>query len=102
MVNAGLSRLRPFEPQDTDMILDASIDPLIPLITTVPAHSSHVAALVFIERLHDRLVERSGYWIGPQHRNRGTASAASIAITRWGLPQPGIQRLKLYVEPWSE
>jgi [ribosomal protein S5]-alanine N-acetyltransferase len=131
---ANRYRLRPFEWRDAALIQEASKDPLIPLISTVPSCGSHTAAVEFIERQHHRLVERSGYsfaivdsstgqasgqiglwlknandgrasigyWIGPNHRKRGAATAALAALSEWGLTRPGIHRLELYVEPWNE
>lgn len=127
-------RLRPWEAADVPVVRDASRDPLIPLITTVPAAGSDAGALAFVERQHRRLAEGSGYsfaiaaaasnvavgqiglwlknqqqgrasigyWIAPGHRRRGAASAALAAVSSWGLRQPGIHRLELYVEPWNE
>jgi ribosomal-protein-alanine N-acetyltransferase len=54
-------KLRPFTTDDVPVIQDVSNDPLIPLITTVPANGSKQAALAFIERQHQRLADKSGY-----------------------------------------
>lgn len=54
-------RLRPFEDKDIELVHEASADPLIPLMTTVPASGSNEEMLAFIERQHHRLVTRSGY-----------------------------------------
>lgn len=54
-------RLRPFDVKDAGLVREASIDPLIPLITTVPANGSDEEILDFINRQHHRLVDRSGY-----------------------------------------
>ncbi|MDR6508121.1 GNAT family protein [Arthrobacter oryzae] len=54
-------RLRPFSTDDVAVIQEVSEDPLIPLITTVPASGSKTAALAFIQRQHQRLADRSGY-----------------------------------------
>lgn len=43
-----------------------------------------------------------GYWVGPEHRNKGIVSTALDAISRWGLSLPEIHRLELYVEPWNQ
>ncbi|MDH6238377.1 GNAT family N-acetyltransferase [Cryobacterium sp. CG_9.6] len=53
--------LRSFQPNDAPMIQEASGDPLIPLITSVPSDNSVDAALAFIERQHQRLQVRAGY-----------------------------------------
>ncbi|MCP1411746.1 GNAT family N-acetyltransferase [Paenarthrobacter sp. A20] len=127
-------RLRPFTTADVPVVQEASRDPLIPAITTVPASGSRQAALAFIERQHQRLVDGTGYsfaiadsssdqavgqiglwlknlsqgrasigyWVAPSHRGKGAASSALAALAVWGLAQPGIQRLELYVEPWNE
>ncbi|WP_309993524.1 GNAT family N-acetyltransferase [Paenarthrobacter nitroguajacolicus] len=100
----------------------------------VPASGSRQAALAFIERQHQRLVDGTGYsfaiadsssdqavgqiglwlknlsqgrasigyWVAPIHRGKGAASSALGALAAWGLAQPGIHRLELYVEPWNE
>lgn len=44
----------------------------------------------------------TGYWIGPEHRRRGYATAALTAISRWGLTLDGVYRIELYVEPWNQ
>lgn len=54
-------RLRPFEAKDAELIGEASVDPLIPLITSVPSNGTDKEMLDFIDRQHHRLVERSGY-----------------------------------------
>ncbi|MBW6433475.1 GNAT family N-acetyltransferase [Actinoplanes hulinensis] len=54
--------------------------------------------------LHDYRHGRAsiGYWLAPQHRGHGYASAALRALTRWARTLPDIARLELYVEPWNE
>lgn len=53
--------LRPWRGADVDVILEASQDPLIPLVTGVPTTRSTAEALAFIERQHGRVRDRSGY-----------------------------------------
>lgn len=53
--------LRPFEHKDAQLVREASIDPLIPLITTVPPNGTDEQLHEFINRQHQRLVDRSGY-----------------------------------------
>lgn len=54
-------RLRPFEVKDSELVREASTNPLIPLITTVPSNGTDEEILNFIDRQHHRLVARSGY-----------------------------------------
>lgn len=53
--------LRPFEARDADTVASATADPLIPLITTVPAHGSAADVAAYLRRQHDRLEEGAGY-----------------------------------------
>lgn len=78
---AGPFRLRPFALTDVDVVREASADPLIPLITTVPA--------AFTE---DE---------GRTARGRGAAGFAVVTLARWAHHDLGIPRLQLYVEPWN-
>lgn len=61
LLDAPPYRSRPFERRDAPLIQRAAGDPLIPLITTVPAIGSPASAVEFIERQHQRLLDRSGY-----------------------------------------
>lgn len=54
-------RLRPFETKDAGLVREASLDPLIPLITTVPGNGTDDEISKYILRQRRRLVERSGY-----------------------------------------
>lgn len=124
--------LRPFADRDAALVIAAAADPLIPLITTVPREPDPAAALAFVRRQHERATSGTGYsfavaptgqdvavgqvglwpgpdgrasvgyWIGPQHRGRGFATAALALVSRWGLGLDGVHRLELYVEPWNE
>lgn len=54
--------LRPFGPADAPLVAEASTDPLIPLITTVPPAPADVADIAaFIDRQHDRARTGQGY-----------------------------------------
>lgn len=61
VIDACGYRLRPFNAGDAPLIQNASSDPLIPLITTVPCNGTRKEISEFINRQHHRLVERSGY-----------------------------------------
>jgi len=53
--------LRAFGPRDADLVGSVVDDPLIPLITTVPASGSPVEVNAYLQRQHDRLVCGAGY-----------------------------------------
>jgi ribosomal-protein-alanine N-acetyltransferase len=54
-------RLRPFEMTDMDLVREASSDPYIPLITSVPAVFSEGEGVAFIERQWSRARLGQGY-----------------------------------------
>jgi ribosomal-protein-alanine N-acetyltransferase len=54
-------RLRKFCHADLNLVREAASDPLIPLITTVPAMFTEEEGLKFIERQLDRLLQGIGY-----------------------------------------
>ncbi len=58
---AGPFRLRPFTLADIDAVREASGDPLIPLITTVPATFTEDEGRRFIERQWSRAEQGTGY-----------------------------------------
>jgi [ribosomal protein S5]-alanine N-acetyltransferase len=58
---AGPFRLRPFELTDIEVVREASNDPLIPLITTVPAAFTEHEGRRFIERQRNRAEQGTGY-----------------------------------------
>lgn len=71
--------LRAFIAADVGLIQSASRDPLIPLITSVPATSGRTEALAFMERQHQRLKSGSGW-------SFAVADAASnVAVGQIGL-----------------
>jgi [ribosomal protein S5]-alanine N-acetyltransferase len=53
--------LRPFADKDAGVVQMAAGDPLIPLITTVPASGDPAAVRAYIDRQHDRLPSGEGY-----------------------------------------
>ena len=53
--------LRAFRTEDAGLVLSATGDALIPLITTVPASGGAAAAEAYIERQHERLASGTGY-----------------------------------------
>jgi len=60
-LEAGSFRLRPFAVADAGMVCEASSDPYIPLITTVPAVYTEDEGREFIERQWDRAERGTGY-----------------------------------------
>ncbi|WP_258312211.1 GNAT family N-acetyltransferase [Streptomyces araujoniae] len=53
--------LRPWEMSDLPLVREASHDPYIPLITTVPARYSDAAAEAFVRRQWERAATGAGY-----------------------------------------
>ena len=53
--------LRPFDLSDLRLVRQASSDPYIPAITSVPAPYSDDEGRVFIERQHSRAIDGHGY-----------------------------------------
>lgn len=132
VIDAGIVRLRDFTADDAALVVSASSDPLIPLITTVPMTPDATDAQAYITRQNTRLpsgvgyayaIARTsddvavgyigvsfrdqgrasiGYWIGPEHRGHGHAAQALQALSDWALTELSIPRLELYVEPWNE
>ena len=124
-------RLRPWELSDLDLVREASGDPYIPLITSVPSAFSEAEGVAFIERQWSRArlgqgypfviagaaTDRGvgviglrnvdegrvsiGYWVVKPARGRGTAAHALRAVAAWGLGELRIPRLELTVEPWN-
>lgn len=60
-LDAGPVRLRPFEQRDLALVEEASVDELIPLITTVPSAYTEEAGLAYLERQASRLETRAGW-----------------------------------------
>lgn len=58
---AGPFRLRAFEPRDVAMVVEASVDPVIPLISSVPPEASATDAAAFVDRQRHRLRDGYGY-----------------------------------------
>jgi RimJ/RimL family protein N-acetyltransferase len=53
--------LRAFGPRDAEIVTSAANDPLIPLITTVPANDSPADVDAYIQRQQERLSTGAGY-----------------------------------------
>jgi RimJ/RimL family protein N-acetyltransferase len=53
--------LRAFRDEDAGLVQSVAADPLIPLITTVPASGDLDDARAYVERQHERLVSGQGY-----------------------------------------
>ncbi|MFJ1585781.1 GNAT family N-acetyltransferase [Streptomyces sp. NPDC088197] len=130
VLGAGDYTLRPWSMADLHAVREASTDPLIPLITTVPPVYSDAEGIAFVERQWGRpaagrypmVIARAsdgcavgnvgldiisadratvGYWVLASARRAGAAGSALKAITEWGLHELGIARLDLYAEPWN-
>ncbi|MDO5494384.1 MAG: N-acetyltransferase, partial [bacterium] len=55
VLSDGRVTLRALRDSDVEVVRSAAHDPLIPLITTVPASGATEEALAYIARQHDRL-----------------------------------------------
>ena len=124
-------RLRPWGRGDLATVAEASRDPYIPKVTTVPTPYSKRAGERWLERQAARsgggealslaIAEAStdeavgalvlghrgeglyglGYWLVRQARGRGLASRAVALASAWALARPGVAELEALVEPWN-
>jgi RimJ/RimL family protein N-acetyltransferase len=124
--------LRAWRLSDLPTVVEASRDPYIPKITTVPAPMTKDAGQRWLERQDARsrsgigvslaIVEATagdavgavvlmhrghglyglGYWLLRDARGRGLASRAVALVTPWALDQPDVRELEALVEPWNE
>jgi RimJ/RimL family protein N-acetyltransferase len=124
--------LRGWRRSDLPTIVEASRDPYIPKVTTVPAPLTKDAGERWLERQDTRsrsgigvslaIVEATageavgavvlmhrghglyglGYWLLRGVRGRGLASRAVALVTPWALAQPDVTGLEAHVEPWNE
>ncbi|MFC8586163.1 GNAT family N-acetyltransferase [Streptomyces sp. NPDC057217] len=113
--------LRPWRLSDLDLVREASGDPYIPLVTTVPSPYSGAEGRAFVERRWERAASGTGYpfvLVDPGGRPVGTvglwpdgeeaalgywvvAAAGLAAVADWALRELGIPRLVLHIEPWD-
>jgi hypothetical protein len=77
--------LREFTGADAGLVQSVAGDPLIPLITTVPASGTAADARAFIARQHDRLVTGVGYSFAIADAVTG-AAAGQIGLWLRDLP----------------
>jgi RimJ/RimL family protein N-acetyltransferase len=61
VIEAGEVVLRPFELRDAALVVAVASDPLIPLVTTVPATGDPDEAAAYVRRQQGRLAEGVGY-----------------------------------------
>lgn len=43
----------------------------------------------------------AGYSVSPEHRGRGVAGSALLALTTFAWTIPPLHRIELYIEPWN-
>jgi [ribosomal protein S5]-alanine N-acetyltransferase len=124
--------LRPWRKTDVGAVIEASRDPYIPKVTSVPAPFTKGAGERWLERQDVRsrsglgvslaiadpasdeavgavvLMHRGGgvhglgYWLLLPARGRGLASSAVALVVDWAVVQPGVAELEALVEPWNE
>ena len=117
---------------DLPTVVEASRDPYIPKVTSVPAPYSKGVGERWLERQLGRqtsgvglslaiadafddaaagavlVIHRGhglygiGYWLVRRARGSGLASRAVALIAPWALAQPGVSGLEALVEPWNE
>jgi len=127
-----LVSLRPWRRSDIATVVDASRDPYIPKVTTLPAPFTKGAGERWLDRQDARsrsgvgvslaIAEPSsdeavgavvimhrgggvhglGYWLLAKARGRGLASRAVGLVVGWALAEPGVAELEALVEPWNE
>ncbi|WP_420367066.1 GNAT family N-acetyltransferase [Curtobacterium sp. L1-20] len=88
-----LVRLREWRPSDVAVVQEASRDPLIPLITTVPVTDGKPEALAFVERQSARLRTGAGYAFA-------IANANDVAVGHVGLFFASGQRTRASAGYW--
>lgn len=66
-------RLRPFRPEDIDLVKEASCDDFIPLITTVPSKWTPQEGQAFIDRQNSRLTSGAGWSLAIVDQTSGRA-----------------------------
>ncbi len=78
--------LRPWEMSDLPLVREASRDPYIPLITTIPARYSDAAAEAFVRRQWERAATGAGYPFAIV-RSRDRRPVGSIGLWLRELPE---------------
>lgn len=116
-IDDGAIRLRAFDAGDLAIVEEASRDPHIPLITSIPADFTIAEGEAFIERQALRLTSGAGwplvvevdgravgqvglfignldsgrgeigYWVVGSERGRGFAAQAVMALSRWAFEE---------------
>jgi len=127
-----LVSLRPWRRSDIATVVEASRDPYIPKVTTLPAPFTRGAGERWLDRQGARsrsgvgvslaiaepssdeavgavvLMHRGGgvhglgYWLLSTARGRGLASRAVGLVVGWALAEPAVAELEALVEPWNE
>jgi RimJ/RimL family protein N-acetyltransferase len=128
----GVVRLRPWSDADLDTVVEASRDPYIPRVTTVPAPFTRGAGTRWIDRQRARrtsgtglslaiarsatdeavgglvIIHRGkglhglGYWVLRSARRQAVASRAVALVVAWAIAQEDVTELEALVEPWNE
>jgi len=93
-------RLRAFDDDDVEMVMDLATDPYVPQTGTLPLHATRDEALAYLARQRGRLAEGVGYsfcvadrtsdtalgqaglWLGPLAQGRATAGYAVAPRSR--------------------
>ncbi len=127
----GTIRVRPWTMHDLPAVEQASQDTYITSVTSVPSTYTESEGTAFIERQWERIKSDAGlslciadahtdtalgyvglrfrlqgrasfgYWVVPDARGRGIATAAVRLVTLWAFSALGVARLEILVEPWN-
>lgn len=89
-------RLRPWRFDDAPLVQRVADDPLIPLITTVPASSDPDDARAFVERQQARLGEGVGYSFAL------ALEASDVAVGQVGVWTPDVEKGRVSLGYWIE
>ena len=93
-----LVSLRPFQYADEAMVASASTDPLVPLITTVPAAGDAAGVRAFIDRQNRRTAEGIGYSFAIADA-RTDEGVGQIGLWTGSVPAKGRASIGYWIAP---
>ena len=121
--------LRPWRPEDVDVLVAALQDPEIPRWTRIPEPYTEDEGRAFLDRsvagwenatgasfaivdaghggllgsigvrFHEPAAASVGYWVAEDARGRGIATQALRLVAHWVLRDVGVERVELVTDP---